>query len=312
MKKILLFLLCLLAAYFILDRVLYYFARKEVYDKVVSGGNGGQINYLLQRKRDIDFLVMGNSRARLHIDPARLTNLYNGNGFNAAIIAVGDVYYNHVLLDMVLRNGIKPKALILQVDASRFSRDDKAFELSALLNYIGSSDVLDRYVATFSYKDRLLLCSQLFRFNGKVFNLAYNYTKIGSVGNNDNGFAPQDKVMDIRYEVLAEKETHVKHPFLPEKVTALKQIYGLCRDNGIRLYMVTTPAFQNCTYNEADNNTLRQVVAEMPGVHLFQMDDIRKFPALAAYDNWCDVNHMNRKGAILFSTILNDSLAAYR
>ena len=100
MRQLILFILFLI----VIDFLFGYFFKKIVFDKTISGEGGGNLNFLLQRKKKSDYFIFGTSRAVHHINPDFLTSL-NGSGYNAGVNGVGSVVYNAAMLDIILRAG---------------------------------------------------------------------------------------------------------------------------------------------------------------------------------------------------------------
>ncbi|HMI79570.1 MAG TPA: hypothetical protein VK484_12305, partial [Ferruginibacter sp.] len=70
MKKILLYITIIAINLVVADRIFYYFFTNYVFAKTLSGDTGGAINYSLQKKENVDCIILGSSRAKYLIDPA--------------------------------------------------------------------------------------------------------------------------------------------------------------------------------------------------------------------------------------------------
>jgi hypothetical protein len=251
---------------------------------------------------------LGTSRAKHQIDPDKLLNL-KGKGYNAGIDKVGKSFYNGVLLDIILNNKIKPRTILLQLDASDFYNniDNRANELVFLYPYYNQSKLLQEYIKMMGYSERLKTSFNMYEYNGKIFNLLYNYTKRNSVTDN-NGFAPVFGILDtVKNSVFT--ETVNQHPDLSAlKLSALHNIILLCEANRIKLIFLICPSYNNFLFDRASTENFKKYVITMTNSKLIDMADVNKFNELKGIQNWKDFLHLNNIGAAKFSQYLNDSL----
>ena len=110
--------LLILAIIVIADQAFSYVFIHAFFLKTISGESGGTINYVIEKNPHPDFLILGASRAKEQIDPSLLTSL-GTNGYNLGING-NTVLASSLILDILLRNGVKPKTLVLQTDSSDY------------------------------------------------------------------------------------------------------------------------------------------------------------------------------------------------
>jgi len=311
MKQILLKIGLTLVLLFCIDRVAYYSFKHVFFDKIISGEKGGSLNFLLQKKRDVDFFILGTSRAKYQIDPTQLTNAYYAHGFNAAISGIGAIVYNNVLLDIITSQGIKPKLVILQTDAYQFSdiEDDKVVnELIPLYPFMNKSEVLSNYIHDAPIAERAKLFLKTYQFNGKVFNVLVNYTKRNSV-KDYTGFVSVNSTMKETQQLRKEDMHNDTFTFSAIKVNALKSITDICKKSQIRLIVVLPPSYENNLYNRVNNMQIEKIVQENSTFPVLDLSNVEALPSLRPRTQWLDFSHLNGSGAVTFSKILNDSLA---
>ena len=314
MKKIIIKIILLLFILVIIDRVFTYFFTRVIFSKTMSGESGGSVNYLLTQKKTANFFVMGSSRAKHHIDPALLTNAYQGNGYNAGINGTGGIIYNEMLLTLMLENKIKPALIILQADANQYfsvKEENITGELLPLYPFLQDDKVLaDSIQQRISNTERFKLLFHSYRYNGKLLNVIYNYAKRGNISNN-NGF--EGLAGQIDTTVFHRKEDlNKKHNYSPAKLTALLNIINMCKVNGIKLAVVFPPAYRNTSFYPADYSALKTLIMQQRYVTVFDFSDVEKNPSLKQANAWKDAGHLNKQGSIIFSNMLNDSLALLR
>ena len=292
----------------VIDISFGFFFKRYLFDKTISGESGGSLNFLLNKKQDVEYLVFGTSRAKHHIDPSLLTNL-TGIGYNAGINGVGGIIYNTVLLDLCIQRNVKPKKIVLQLDVINFCEEPKNYNSSLifLYPYYNESKMLRQYVQRDGFKESFLAHSNLYRFNGKALNILFNYTKRNSIADN-NGFVPLVEIMDTS------GQNEIKTNYDPLKFEsinfkALADFYSLCKKNSIKLYFVFTPSCKNCMFSpQLDRQFSSYVVANMPDVTMINLSDIKTCIELSGFENWKDMTHLNQTGSAKFSQILNDQI----
>ena len=310
MKKILIKLFILLTILIITDRVLIYFFTKFIYTNTISGEGTGSVNYLLQKKKNIDFIILGNSRAKHQINPALLTNLYNGNGFNAGINGVGGIVYNNILLHLLLSKGVKPKTILLEADAyPYFTAKDKivADELIPLYPFINESEVLRSYIKNNTgYAEKFKLLFHSYRYNGMFFRVLFNFIKQRAVTDN-NGFEGLQGKLDTAGFKLPD-DIHKPQSYSPLKLTALVDIVQTCKTNNIKLVVIFAPSYKNSLTLKEGNEMMIELLRKNGVTAVYDFSAIEKIPRLRSNSMWRNATHLNSDGATIFSTLLNEAM----
>lgn len=306
MKKIFLFLCCFVLSVFILDRTIGILFEKFIFNKTYSGESGGNLNYLFQKKNNIDFLIAGSSRAKNMINPDSLLVL-SGEGYNAGVNGVGGVLYMNVLFDLLLHKKIKPASIILQTDVRDFSikrANGNRAEITRLYPFIDDSKILQEYSQQLGFEETIKLKLNLYRFNGKFYNIMINRFKNNSL-NNSNGFNALSGAMSF----MNEHETidNLDH-FDSLKIDALNNIIKVCDENNIKLFIVFPPRYKNVDSEEMHLSDLRSRLKYKKECFVVDMININKYPDLQGQSNWKDEAHLNVIGANKFTTHLNDSI----
>lgn len=310
MKKIIIKLLIILAVTLVADRLFSYIFLKAIFSKTLSGESGGTVNYLLQNKKNADFLILGSSRAKFHINPALLTNVYNGNGYNAGISGTGGLIYNNLLLQLLVSKGAKPKLIILQLDVYPYFtiKDENApNEISSLYPFLGESEVVRNYVNNHAnYAEKFKLLFHTYRYNGKFLNILYNYPRRNSIPNN-NGFEGLNNQFDTSGFHVS-PDLSKKHTYAASKLEALTGIVATCKNNGIPLQVVISPSFENSLLLNEGNRMLINLLHQKGVEHIYDYSNVDSIPALQPATMWKDAAHLNTNGATIFSKILNEAI----
>lgn len=301
----------LLTVLIITDRVLIYFFTKFIYANTISGEGTGSVNYLLQKKKNIDFIILGNSRAKHQINPALLTNLYNGNGFNAGINGVGGIVYNNILLHLLLSKGLKPKTILLEADAYPYytTKDEiVADELIPLYPFINESEVLRKYIKeNTGYEEKFKLLFHSYRYNGMFFRVLFNYIRQQSVTDN-NGFEGLLGTFDTTgFKVPGDLSNPQLYSQL--KLNTLVDIVQTCKANNIKLAVVFAPSYKNSLTLKKGNDMMIELLRKNGVTAVYDFSAIETIPELYSNNLWRNATHLNKDGAVIFSQKLNAAMA---
>ncbi|MFT3908804.1 MAG: hypothetical protein QM737_05220 [Ferruginibacter sp.] len=310
MKKIITSFVVLLLIIFTCDRVIGYVISEVILPKTISGESIGAVNYLLKKKKNIDFLVMGSSRARYQVNPALMKDIYNANGYNAGNSGVGGTIYNNLLLHLLIDKGIVPKLLIFQADPyPYFTTNDENInpEISSMYPFMTESERLKKLIESrISYSEKAKLQLHIYRYNGKVLRIINHYLQCNNVKDN-YGF--EGSVGKIDTTVFAAKtNVNDEHHFSKIKMQAMKDIIQTCKENNIRLVVLFPPTFRNTWFSKACNDSIVHFLNNENIHDIYDFSDIRKIPSLQSNVFWKNATHLNNEGAAIFSLLLNDSL----
>ena len=306
MKKILIKIAVIFLIVLIFDRLFSFVFTKYTFEKIINGESGGSLNYLLQKKKNADYIILGSSRAKHQVDPEKLTAI-NGVGYNAGINGVGTILHSNIVLDIMLQENFKPKIILLQIDAINFA--DEYFEsylygLNSLYPFYKKSPLLQSSVKELPFEERLKLNFEMYKFNGKITNLLLNYFKQKSVAD-ENGFYPLNQTMD---SVNQQDLPFAKFNFSAKKLQVLNNIITSCKQKNIQLVIILPPYYKNINYREDETLFLKNYIKNISGkVIIIDMGNVANLPEIQSAQNWKDIGHLNNIGAAKFSSYLNDS-----
>lgn len=312
MRRILLYTAMLAALFLALDRAVALLLSRALFPFVTSGEAGGDVNFLLQKRRDADFLVLGSSRARHQVDPALLPGALTAHPFNAGANGVGDVFHAGVVLDLALRAGLRPRTVLLQTDAWQFERGSadakarRARALGALYPFLDESPLLAGYVREQAgFRERALLLLRAYRFNGKLPNLLAHRLRPDDPAR--DGFQPLEGSLAGTSPPRAKP---LGGDLDPAALRALRNIADLCARHGVRLVVLLPPYYENRDglNDSAKRAALRRAFREQRVERVVDFAEIP--PALRSGRFWRDPAHLNREGAERFTRLLADSLTS--
>lgn len=315
MKKILITLTTLLIILVTTDRVFTWFFTNYFFSKTQSGDSGGAVNYLMQKKKNVDFIILGSSRAKHHINPALLSNLYNGNGYNAGINGTGGIIYSNMLLQLLVSKGIKPKMILLQTDPYPYFIADKdedvTNELLPLYPFINESSVLKEFInKNTAWTERFKLLFHSYRYNGTFFRVLFNYAKRNSITDNNGFEGLLGKIDTTGFKITG--DLNKTYSFSQLKLNTLTDVIQTCRANNIKLAVVFSPAYKNNIFLKQGYNVLIELLHKNNVTSIYNFSDIENIPSLQTPDMWRNATHLNSNGAKEFSRILNDSISSMK
>ncbi len=308
MKQILIKVLLTLGILLIIDRSYYFIVYNQLFTKTISGETGGNVNFVTKHKRNVDFLVLGTSRAKRHVNPDLLKDCYNANGYNLAVQGVGGLIYNHILLDILLENQIKPKLIIFQVDPYLFleKHNPGNQEIQPLAQFYSISSVLRDYVSKINHTEFIKYAFQSYQLNGKSVSILSNYLERNRVSMKSNGSIEYNNVMDTTIQKF-ETPKEVDEKFYSLKQFAFENIMKICNENKIQLIIVLPPTYKNVSYNSISIKKIK-TLTDKNSIKLLDLSNYNSFPSIMDAKLWSDKTHFNGKGMTAFSNLLNDSL----
>lgn len=310
MKKIALLTLAFLLSLSILDRTFSYVFMKSVFQKTLSGESGGTINYAISEKQTTDFLIMGASRAKHSIDPSLVPAL-GKNGYNMGINGT-NALNTLLILDILLANNVTTKTLIIQTDL-RDHLEAKKDTSSALINQIKrvypyDTPLIRSYVKDAGITEQIKYFFDLYKLNGKIINISYNFLKRNRIGNT-NGYVPLPQT--TYHQNPQNGDDYVFHN-TGTNAQALRDIKELSEKHGIKLIVILMPSYENIIYNKEQTARMIEAFKADGILNIVDLSDIYTHPELNDTTLWRDGVHLNYKGAEIFSKIFNQKIIEMR
>jgi hypothetical protein len=269
---------------------------------------------------EIQCIALGNSMVLNGFDPQIFDGVFFSNSgesitcFNFGVDALTPV--SAAALARILIDTYKPRLLIFGTDARDFAIPPDSDET----NVIADTAWVRYRLGDFSLEGWWIDHSYLYRYRhslAKVLALSINRDEIPIT--NQYGFEPYDTIFPVdippdpndgSYAIQYYYRILGNYSVRPENREALKQIVAN-QDSGVTIVVVEMPVpgmyfhfFDNPGVDYAQFlEVLRSVTADY---HALLLET--KSRDLIPNDGWMDYAHVNRKGAILFSTWLGEQL----
>jgi hypothetical protein len=300
LKKIFIVIILLI----IIDKIFSFFFTEYIFKQTISGESGGTLNYVINKKNNLDFLIIGPSRAKHGIDPTILTSL-GTNGYNLGINGT-TVLNSLLILDILIKNNVKPKTLIVSADLSDYASDSTQLTLDQIKRvYPYDTDLIREYVGRIGVKEQMKYFFSLYRFNRKILNIAYNFTKKDSV-RDSTGYVGLPTIVDRPDLKILSKDFIYNGD--GTNAEAMRRVQEICNKNNITLLVVFSPSYQNVFYNKKQQKIMLDDFGKNNIINIIDLSDISTMPDLAKEQNWRDSIHFNDVGSQKFSVILNKEI----
>lgn len=295
-------ILLVVSVAYTLDKVVY-FGLEALNKNVYTGASGGKVNQFLREKDNLDFIVLGSSRANRHVDNIKISK----NSFNMGLDGT-KIAFSATLLKTLPTN--KAQIILLHISPkysldSNYKGDDIA-GLSKL--YHQNSIIKQEYNALGKNK----IMNQIFwslNFNGTVMGLFKNYFFPNYDINTYSGYDPlyiTDEQKRIFKTVL---ENKINEPCLNElKLNSiyeryLDEISLFCKENNKKLILFTAPIYKDNCKNDDD---ILGKILKQKNIEYWNMTSF--FNNNNSLDYWGDNSHLSNTGAEIFTNSIKSKL----
>jgi hypothetical protein len=283
----------LLVVMFVIDRsvgsvVEYYFLHEPM-------GDAAAFSHAINDPKE-DILIYGSSRAVHTYDTKVFTDSLGLSAFNCGRNA-SNVIYHSAILPAAIDGTHKPKAIILDLTVKEIAWRSGQYGADVLASMILPYVLTNDHFAALSkelfpkeyYKAKV---SKLYAYNSLLLSIIRNYSRRHN--DNVNGFQPMhgSKVKDEPEELSAVRDkideySKEKLEFFAKSVT----------DKKIPLIVIISPIYSKPF---AENESLK-VSKEILAKYGITVWDYASDPKYVKKELFYDPNHMNAKGAEMFS-----------
>ncbi|WP_299799163.1 hypothetical protein [uncultured Maribacter sp.] len=281
-----------------LDKVVY-FGLETLNKNVYTGASGGKVNQFLREKDNLDFIVLGSSRANHHVDNIKISK----NSFNMGLDGT-KIAFSATLLKTLPTN--KAQIILLHI-SPKHSLDSnyKGDDIEGLSKLYHQNNIIkEEYNALGKNK----IMNQIFwslNFNGTVMGLFKNYFFPNYDINTYSGYDPlyiTDEQKRIFKTVL---ENKINEPCLNEpKLNSiyeryLDEISLFCKENNKKLILFTAPIYQDDCKNDDD---ILGKILKQKNIEYWNMTSF--FNENNSLNYWRDNSHLSNTGAEIFTDSL--------
>ncbi|MBN2400396.1 MAG: hypothetical protein JXI33_08680 [Candidatus Aminicenantes bacterium] len=274
---------------FAIGSVLRYFYFREI------SGIHFRTTYALE-KADSDIIVFGSSRANHHYVPEIFENALKMSFYNAGRDGAGIFYHTAVLKSILKRN--KSKVIILDY-AGGFDKRERDYDrLSCLLPYYKYHDEIRRIIELKSSFERIKMVSAIYPFNSEILNIA-----IGNMKTNKDNYIDAQGYIPLDGELQAEIEfadNAINYEIDNNKVNYFKEFIFIAKKAGAKVIIIYSPIYEK--YQKKQEIDICRSICNSMNVPFLDFSKNNLF--LQNRQLFRDVEHLNHKGAIVFSNIV--------
>lgn len=272
----------------------------------------GAYNTALRGRADADILVSGSSRALVHYDTDVMRKATGHSCFNLGRNG-SHIDMQLALLRACLRLNRKPQMVIQNLDMHSLARTEEIFDPVQYLPYLREPEIYEGVLKIHpdAWKWRHI---PLYGYTVEDMNFTWMLGLRGWAGLNPkedhfSGYNPRDLTWSKDFERFKAKNPEgVRMGIDPTGIAALEAIVDTCLKNGIKVVLVYSPQYHEMrplVKNQAEIFGHFQRISHKYHVPFldYGLSDLCKDQNL-----FYNSQHLNRKGAALFSAALCNDL----
>ena len=297
-KTIVLILVCS----YLMDKIAFVLLN-SISDKVYSGQSIGKLNQFLEIKDNLDFIVVGSSRANHHVDVEKIAT----NSFNMGIDGTKMAYASTLIKTLpnnkqVILMHISPETAFsisysgedVESLKSKYNRNTS---IKKEIDYLEKNNPLQQFYWSLGYTGSILGMIKN-RFSPNYDHTTYKGYDPLAVSNE------QKKTLQTILNRNITKPCEKDLVLNPVYAYYLKDLEVFCKENQKTLVLFTAPVYSDSC--KADNKKLAQT---LKGYMFKYYDYTDFFKNNNSIDFWRDRTHLSDSGAKLLTTELKEKLA---
>ena len=280
----------------------------------VDSGPFGELNRIVDGEINASVLITGSSRAVNHYDPRVITSRTGHTAYNIGING-SQTDMQLAILKTYLNHNTVPSVVVHNLDSFAFvtSRAGVAFA-EGYLPYLDEAPIYEtlRSVDDNWWKHRYL---PLYGYAVDGMGLSWLVGLRRWVGINPKedrylGFGPRSDNWTDDFERFRRSNPNgVRFEVEPQGVLDLEQLVVLCQSRGIQVVLVYSPVYYEMQKLELDRDATFERFSEIASRHRILLWDYSRSPISFNRDYFANSQHLNRKGAALFSEDLAKKIA---
>ena len=281
--------------------------------KYLYNNTGGGIIYSLNRafyNADEKIIILGNSRALHHFNPAIITKNTNRTCFNYGVDGGHSILLHYSELFMITQR-YSPDLIILEfspVDFFKYSIDYE--NLKVMLPYFKLNPEVDKIILMKSPNEKIKFLSKIYPYNSCIYDyFAQHFKKV----NNTillSGFDPLDAFIDTN-NTANTITTNDNHPEIDSnKLVAFQKFVKICTEKKIHLLIINSPLFKyekDINYTVGKNILMENIKnGDIKFIDYSNDNNFSDYPG-----NFADLTHLNSKGANYYSEMISSVISEF-
>jgi hypothetical protein len=269
-------------------------------------------NDVYDGKVNADLIVMGSSRAEVHISPTILEKQLKISTYNLAMNGWTFPMHN-ARFNIYLKYNKKPKYIVHSMDLQMLSRREELVGYQQFLPYLHDPHIQE---ATKDYKGEFGLAQYylpMFKYNGNLDLAAAGFLRYFNFVENerisDKGYKPQARKWDGAFEAFKRKFPNgYAHPFDSKAAEEFTSYLRYCKENGIKIVMVFSPEYIELYPLITNRNEIISLFQKYSKEFGIPFLDYSNHPICFNKSYFYNSEHLNKEGSELFSKILTQDL----
>lgn len=287
------------------DFIIGYVADKVVDEMPNYSGQIAKDNYRLHRL-ETDIVILGSSRGCRHYVTSLLSDSidsYMGKDYSIYNAAIDGKFANSnsCAAEMIISR-YRPKLVIIDLSESQLVSNDVT-DIRFCSPFYRKDSIIRKYLDNISFKEKMLMKSSLYRYNGKILRIASSFLRQKNV---DDGYLPfYGTTIDITQYDESTKENNTETQTLnPYSEKNFRNVLRKYTAENIPLIIACSPSFKP----NYSNNQLRKLCNEynVPFIELCDLPYFNEHPEL-----FKDAEHLNNDGAHIYTKIFFENLKPY-
>ena len=258
-------------------------------------------NFRLHRL-DTDIVIIGSSRGSHHYVTKQLNDSidrYCGRHYSLYNAAIDGKFANSnsCAAEAIIAR-YNPKLVVYDISEGQL-RGDKVADIEFSSPFYWTDTIVRRYLDNLGLREKLLMKSSLYRYNGKIFRIVFSFVQQVPV---DDGYEP---LYGSKIDTLTtNKNTSEIKPLNTYSINNFENVLKKYSSVNVPLIIVCSPSFK------PNNNNLRlKALCDKYNIPFIDMYDEAYFnnnPCL-----FSDRTHLNDDGAHVFTALFFEQLKPY-
>ena len=259
---------------------------------------------------EYSFLFLGSSHSYCTFIPTVFDTIIDVNSFNLSSSLQSPITSKYTLLEAMRHNSLK--GLVIEVYPGSIHKRDNY--MNALLNfdYIKSIDIKTKLMLTSdNYSDLLEVLLPAYRYNNYLTTFFKETPPINedlifkgiSSSYFDKGYIKEIPLNDFKYKTKFDSLTIDRSNFSEDREKAIIDISNICKENDIKLYVVTSPLNPLYLRKIKDYEIFHNYIDSLSKKNNFEYIDGNYHPEIGIVEkDFKDSGHLFYSGAVKFST----------
>jgi hypothetical protein len=274
----------------------------SISDKVYSGQSIGKLNQFLEIKDNLDFIVVGSSRANHHVNVEKITS----NSFNMGLDGT-KIAYSTTLIK-TLPN--KKQVILMHISPEiAFSKSYSGGDIESLKSKYNRNTIIKNEIDYLEKNNHLQQFYWSLGYTSSVLGIFKNRISPNYNNKSYKGYDPltvskeQKKTLQTILNRNITKPCQQNLVLNPVYEYYLRNLEAFCNENQKKLILFTAPVYDDTC--KADNEKLAQI---LKGSMFKYYDFTDFFKNNNSIDFWRDKTHLSETGAQLLTTELKEKL----